>query len=117
METTVVSESPAAAPGCICPGLGPGALYTHTRTHARTHAPGEPRTEQSLPHIPSSRDKMAEGEGRPCPVPGNQGLVTPLRHPQWARHEPHWRPPHMCACVCTHDEALSVALCCLHTVA
>ena len=38
METTVVSESPAATPGCICPGLGPGALYTHTRTHARTHA-------------------------------------------------------------------------------
>lgn len=35
METTVVSESPAAAPGCICPGLGPGPLYTHTRTHER----------------------------------------------------------------------------------
>ena len=76
METTVVSESPAAAPGCIYPGLRPGPLYTHTHTHARTQALGEPKTEQSLPHAPSSRDKTAEGEGRPCPVPGNQGLAT-----------------------------------------
>lgn len=75
METTVVSESPAAAPGCICPGLGPGPLYTHTRAHARTQALGEPRTEQSLPHVPSSRDKTAKGRADPALCQGNKAWL------------------------------------------
>lgn len=50
-------------------------LHTHARTHARTQALGEPRTEQSLPHVPSSRDKTAKGRADPALCQGNKAWL------------------------------------------
>ena len=107
METTVVSESPAAAPGCIYPGLRPGPLYTHT--HTRTHArrPWESPRQSSHCHMhPPPETRQLRGRADPALCQGTKAWL-PTEAPAVGQTRASLEAPHTCTCVCTHDKALS----------